>query len=242
MSRNIDKANSNLVKFQEQQAGEHGGYKDYSRYKRPKRISSVTSLKEALQWRSQLVNEFQMARTRIFDPSLNEIQLREINDQLNDLVQEKKRWDWQINNKLSGKNMKPHKDNFFVGGKLILGKRYFGRAVGLPEIKDTIEEQKRKQQLSNPRQLVDLKRIPPINDKTNEQTQIYYNIHCSPTEQDDLSRFESHWTPVLQGLQAPKTEESTLSKITTPQVPTQEQMENWLVQQRKQKLLKQLDL
>ena len=39
MSRNIDKANSTLAKYQEQQANEGGGYKDYSRYKRPKPVS-----------------------------------------------------------------------------------------------------------------------------------------------------------------------------------------------------------
>lgn len=57
MSRNVDKANSVLVRFQEQQAESAGGYKDYSRYQRPRNVSKVKSIKEANEWKRQVSKE-----------------------------------------------------------------------------------------------------------------------------------------------------------------------------------------
>ncbi|SMN19373.1 similar to Saccharomyces cerevisiae YJR050W ISY1 Member of NineTeen Complex (NTC) that contains Prp19p and stabilizes U6 snRNA in catalytic forms of spliceosome containing U2 [Maudiozyma saulgeensis] len=247
MSRNIDKSNSVLVKYQEQQAADNGGYKDYSRYKRPKRVASVTNIKEAIQWRLQLINEFKVLNTRVFDPSLSEDDLREVNDQLNVLVQEKKRWDWHINNKLRSSSSKIGSnlnDRFVIGGKVVLGKRYFGRAIELPEIKDYIEEQKRKQLLSQPKQLVNAKKIPSINAKSNdEKAQIYYGQSLDEDAKLKLDSFEKHWTPILQRVSDTKTDNtpSSTHRITS-HIPTQHEMENWLVERRKQDLLKKLDL
>ena len=246
MSRNIDKANSTLAKYQEQQANENGGYKDYSRYKRPRRVASVTNYREAIQWRLQLINEFKVLNTRAFDPSVNEDDLREINDKLNALIQEKKRWDWHINKKLkpSGKTGKDSRDGFVIGGKLVLGKRYFGRAIELPEIRDYIEEQKRKQLLNKPRQLVDIKKIPNGKDKTNSRSEIYYGKSSTSNEADKnrLERFEKEWTPVLQrSMDLHNNDPPENNPLTTP-LPTQPDMEKWLVERRKAELLKKLDL
>lgn len=82
----MDKANSVLVRFQEQQAESSTGYKDYSRYKRPKNVSKIKSIKEANEWKRQVSKEIQQKSTRIYDPSLNEIQITELNDELNDPI------------------------------------------------------------------------------------------------------------------------------------------------------------
>lgn len=246
MSRNIDKANSTLAKYQEQQANENSGYKDYSRYKRPRRVASVTNYKEAIQWRLQLINEFKVLNTRAFDPSVNEDDLREINDKLNALVQEKKRWDWHINKKLkpNGKMGKDSKDGFVIGGKLVLGKRYFGRAIELPEIRDYIEEQKRKQLLNKPRELVDIKKVPNEKDRSNSRSTVYYGKSDASNETDKnrLEKFENEWTPVLQrSMNLHKEDPPKNSLLITP-IPTQSDMEKWLVERRKAELLKKLDL
>lgn len=246
MSRNIDKANSTLAKYQEQQANEGGGYKDYSRYKRPKRVASVTNYKEAIQWRLQLINEFKVLNTRSFDPSVNEDDLREINDKLNALVQEKKRWDWHINKKLksNGKMGKDSRDGFVIGGKLVLGKRYFGRAIELPEIRDYIEEQKRKQLLNKPRQLVDIKKVPNRKDKTDSKSDVYYGKSSisNKAEKNRLENFEKEWTPVLQRATDLNENNPPRSSLLTTPIPTQSDMEKWLVERRKAELLKKLDL
>ncbi|CAB4254658.1 similar to Saccharomyces cerevisiae YJR050W ISY1 Member of NineTeen Complex (NTC) that contains Prp19p and stabilizes U6 snRNA in catalytic forms of spliceosome containing U2 [Maudiozyma barnettii] len=246
MSRNIDKSNSVLVKYQEQQAADNGGYKDYSRYKRPKRVASVSNVKEAIQWRNQLINEFKVLNTRVFDPSLSESDLREVNDQLNTLIQEKKRWDWHINNKLRSSSSKSgivSNDRFVIGGKVVLGKRYFGRAIELPEIKDYIAEQKRKQLLSQPKQLVNIKKIPSINDKSNNKMkQIYYGQSFSDDDILKRDNFEKQWTPILQRTNDSKINNTPSTHQFTSVIPTQLDMEKWLVERRKQDLLKKLDL
>ena len=200
MSRNIDKSNSTLAKLQEFKAGE-AGYKDYSRYKRPTKPNYVKSLFEAQQWRNQLLNEFKNKNTRIFDPSLNELQVRELNDDLNDLIQEKKRWDWHIKTNLNGPDDRRNANNkLFVGGKIVLGKRYFGRAKELPEIQTQLKnaETLKKSRVNN---LVDVRCIPnrpreKMNKKGSASTEakLYYHSY----DVDGLSKYEHDTTQQLR--------------------------------------------
>ena len=254
MSRNIDRANSLLVKYQESQAEKASGYKDYNRYKRPTRISSVKSLEEAKNWRAQVINEFKTKNTRIYDPSLNETQIRELNDQLNDLVFEKKRWDRHIEKQLtkSGKHggkWTNERDRLFVTGKLVLGKRYFGRAVELPEIKSYLDEQARRKASIGGQDIVDLKRIPQHGDPRGK---LYYHS----TEDEQLARFEAEWTPRLReaylGSEAAASgntntitdtseeDRSHTTKSDSEKVPTLRDVELWLVERRKRKLLESI--
>ena len=254
MSRNIDRANSLLVKYQESQAEKASGYKDYNRYKRPTRISSVKSLEEAKNWRAQVINEFKTKNTRIYDPSLNETQIRELNDQLNDLVLEKKRWDRHIERQLgkSGKHggkWTNERDRMFVTGKLVLGKRYFGRAVELPEIKSYLDEQARRKASIGKQDIVDFKRIPQHGDPRGK---LYYHS----TEDEQLTRFEAEWTPRLReaylggetvasgnanGVTAtPEEGRSNTATSGSDKVPTLRDVELWLVERRKRKLLESI--
>lgn len=224
MSRNVDKANSVLVRYQEQQAEEQGGYKDYSRFKRPTRLNKVKDVKEAIEWRKQLVSEFKNKTTRIFDPALNETQIRELNEELNTLLKEKARWDWHIKNKLKSR---AH-DRFVPGGERILDKRYFGRAMELPEIQDQL-----KRKSATTEQLVNKKRIPA------DKSSTYYHSTVTP----ELTEFETQWSSILQkhsnSTQSP---DASVTTIKQQEVPSIEQMEAYLVQRRKEKLLNQLSL
>ncbi|CCF60059.1 hypothetical protein KAFR_0I02800 [Kazachstania africana CBS 2517] len=225
MSRNIDKANSVLVRYQEQQASETGGYKDYSRYKRPKSVNSVKTLKECLSWRSQIISEIKSNTTRIYDPSLDEVTTRDLNDTINDGVAELQKWDHQILKKFNHRPAKVH-----IGGKMILGKRYFGRSVELPEIKEVVEQERnRKLQVD---EVIDTKKIP--DKKKNKR---YYSWDNADVD------FEQEWTHKLREYYKdeiePMEEDSEDADF---QVPTLSQMEVWLVERRKQKLLQELQL
>ncbi|CAI1517418.1 hypothetical protein SEUBUCD646_0J02400 [Saccharomyces eubayanus] len=241
MSRNVDKANSVLVRFQEQQAESSTGYKDYSRYKRPKNVSKIKSIKEANEWKRQVSKEIQQKSTRIYDPSLNEVQITELNDELNDLFKEWKRWQWHIDHKLLEKRTKRKtlEDSHLLtnAGKIIHGKRYFGRALELPEVKEWVKQQETQKQ--NHTDIVNTKLVPK------NKNDFYYlgNVTTAITD------FEANWTPVLKAHynlpvneQKKELEEERGKYKQDTHVPTLADMEQWLVQRRKKKLLDELNL
>ncbi|QLQ79119.1 hypothetical protein HG537_0B04670 [Torulaspora globosa] len=236
MSRNVDKANSVLVRYQELQAEEKGGYKDYSRYKRPTKLSSVKSLGEAQQWHRQIVREIKDKTTRLYDPSLNEIQLQTLNDEVNKLIDEQGKWEWYMGKVLGGKRVSRKKRDALVGGKVVLGKRYFGRAVELPEVQEYLKKQEEQEKYgSNGKGIVDLKRIP------RDKKSFYYGQNVVD---EKLNKFEREWTSILrrkvENGKPYGSEELDVEEI-RKQVPTIREMEMWLVEKRKKKLLEQLD-
>ena len=53
-------------------------------------FKSVDSLPQAEKWRSTIIGEISVKLTKIQDPALNEYQIRDINDSLNKLFNEKR--------------------------------------------------------------------------------------------------------------------------------------------------------
>lgn len=231
MSRNVDKANSVLVRYQELQAEEGSGYKDYSRYKRPTKLSSVKSLNEAQQWSKQITREINDKTTRIYDPSLNNVQIQEINDELNELLTEQSKWEWYMSKVLGG-NKRQRRE--VVGGRLINGKRYFGRALELPEVQDVLKKLQDDETYGrNGKGLIDKHLVPK------DKNSSYYGASVS----DELPPFEEQWTSILRK----KFKEDDGSSLHTPEitnldVPSIKDMEAWLVGERKKKLLKELNI
>lgn len=235
MSRNVDKANSVLVRFQEQQAESASGYKDYSRYKRPKNVSKVKSIKEANEWKRQVSKEIKQKSTRIYDPSLNEVQITELNDELNNLFKEWKRWQWHIDHTLMEKRTKRKtlEDSHVLAnsGKLINGKRYFGRALELPEVQEWLKQSQNQNDVNS----VNIKRIPK------NKNDFYYHGKVTAA----LTEFETNWTPILKAhynVPVNENEKETAWQTQEILVPTLADMEHWLVQRRKKKLMEELDL
>ncbi|CEP64068.1 Isy1p LALA0_S10e01552g [Lachancea lanzarotensis] len=266
MSRNVDKANSVLVRFQELEAEKWGGYKDYSRYKRPARITSIKNSKEAQQWRRQVVQDINSRVTRMHDPSLNEFQLRELNDELNDLFSEKNRWDRHIHKTLKGPDFS-HDKAFKFTGKVYKGRRYFGRALELPEVKELAQadlERLAKLQTSRQRQAA-LQNKMKVWEKTLGPD--YYgvlpdeNIHfkrpltvdsrnvtelltLEPSDQTPLREYEDEWTVAYRS-ELGSEDGFGKPQVIIPEmnyVPDQTELEKWLVQRRKMQLQKQLGL
>ncbi|CDO91776.1 unnamed protein product [Kluyveromyces dobzhanskii CBS 2104] len=237
MSRNVNKANSVLVRYQELQAAEAGGYQDFSRLKRPTRINKITKLDEALRWRSELVKEIGQRITEIHDPSLNEHQITEINDELNNLFQEKSRWDFHIKNKLKGPDLKNRKQLNTTGGTVIEGKRYFGRALELPEVQQLVKESKErrvKERTGKEKKVALQRKIKRWKSSLNDD----YFVGNDSTA---LLEYEKKRTEELRSNVA-STGQGPFQTIPEFDIPSLKDVELWLVQRRKDELKKQLGL
>ncbi|SCU86212.1 LAME_0D04984g1_1 [Lachancea meyersii CBS 8951] len=266
MSRNVDKANSVLVRFQELEAEKSGGYKDYSRFKRPTSITSIKDSQEAQQWRRQVIQDINSKLTRMHDPSLNEIQLRELNDELNNLFSEKSRWERHIRNALKGPDFTRDK-TFKFTGTMLKGRRYFGRALELSEVQELAKaDSERRTKLQSTRQRQHAlqskiktweKTLGPDyygflpNEGKNFKLPLSINretvvdlLTSDPEEESALSQYEEEWTlnyrSDLGGQDVIKKPEITIPSF--DYVPDQKEMERWLVERRKMQLQKQLGL
>ncbi|SCU88015.1 LAMI_0D08416g1_1 [Lachancea mirantina] len=268
MSRNVDKANSVLQRFQELEAEKEGGYKDYTRLKRPTKVFSVKSVDEAQRWRKEVVRDINGKTTQIHDPSLNDAQLRELNDQLNDLFREKNRWERHIAKNLRGPDYSRAKSADSAKGIIVGGKRYFGRAVTLTEVQEALEADKNRRQ--NQRKIKDAERTLQDKIQTWKSTlkDDYFGRLATDTNfegdrpgrlaQNPVERLlrettgqSSHFLRYEQARAEELRAELGSQEATSEpphvfpefeRVPSLREMEEWLVSKRKEKLQERLNL
>ena len=143
-ARNSEKAQSMLFRFREAQAAELGII-DASRVRRPHAISTVTTVSECERWRGQVLKEISRKMTQIQDIALSDFQIRDLNDQLNKLMREKRAWESRIR-ALGGPNYtraaaaSASRDGSGGGGfGSGRGYQYYGRARELPGVKEMFE-------------------------------------------------------------------------------------------------------
>ena len=86
MSRNKEKAQSSLNRFYQSQSS---APINYHYHQRPKNIHSITQLSQAEGWRRSIIGEISKQLTEINDFEISDIKIRELNDQLNELFNEK---------------------------------------------------------------------------------------------------------------------------------------------------------
>lgn len=141
MSRNSDRANTVLFRYQEQQAEAHG-HIDYNSTQRPRAINKVSTLKDAENWRKQVLQEINQKLAKIQDEKLSNYQIRDLNDELNKLMKEKYSWEYHTSKNLNGPDYF-HSSNVILkaNGVMIRGYSYFGRARELPGVKELIAKQ-----------------------------------------------------------------------------------------------------
>ncbi|AMD21170.1 HEL110Wp [Eremothecium sinecaudum] len=241
MSRNVDKANSVLVRYQELQAEQAGGYKDYSRFKRPTKVNKVTKLDEAQRWRAEVVKDIGNKITQIHDPSLNDLQIEELNDELNRLFYEKLRWETHIRKVLKGPDYRKMKKGLnTTGGRILNGTRYFGRALELPAVQELIKQEKeqKRKQLTKAQKHQQL--IANVNRWKKELGTNYYGEDIT----DDILNYEESRGQDLK-LDIASAPSDDVPKVIIPQfedLPTMADVERWLVEKRKKRLQKQLGL
>lgn len=142
MSRNKEKAQSALNRYQAQVSRE-AGVLESDPSQRPKYVQSVESLPQAEKWRQTVVTEISVNLTKINDPTLPESEIRLLNDTLNKLHREKRAWEYHIK-KLGGNDYISYGSQ--VQGLNIKGTRYYGRARELAEVKQIrdVKEHKEK--------------------------------------------------------------------------------------------------
>ncbi|WOO76738.1 Pre-mRNA-splicing factor ISY1 [Vanrija pseudolonga] len=139
MARNSEKAQSMLYRFREQQAVEMGLGNRVRGERRPRMASSVSSLRECERWRGDIMKEISRKVSKIQDSSLTDYEIRDLNDEINQLMREKRHWETQIVN-LGGANYKRAQAAMVDDeGREVPGTRgykYFGRARDLPGVKE----------------------------------------------------------------------------------------------------------
>ncbi|GMG35353.1 unnamed protein product [Ambrosiozyma monospora] len=151
MSRNSEKAQSLLNRFQTQQ------YPNKPTT-RPKTAKYVKSLQDAERFRSMTLQSISAKLTKINDMMINEYQIRDLNDELNNLMREKTRWEYKIKELGGPDYLQFSKRNGGAGmgttdnGELVIkGYRYFGRAKELPDVKQLVELAKSERQRAGER-------------------------------------------------------------------------------------------
>ncbi|KAJ7766176.1 Isy1-like splicing factor [Mycena metata] len=149
MARNQEKAQSMLYRFREAQAAELGLGTRSDR--RPLTASACKSLRECERWRGELLREISRKVAKIEDAGLSDYETRDLNDEINKLMREKRHWENQIV-VLGGANYRRNVAMLDDDGKEVPGTKgykYFGRAKELPGVKELFQSRKKSEDEDN---------------------------------------------------------------------------------------------
>ncbi|KAK9329036.1 Isy1-like splicing factor [Lipomyces starkeyi] len=235
MARNSEKAQSMLYRFREQEAAEMGII-DIGRTRRPKVISSVDSIPVCEKWRGQVVKEIGRKVTKIQDPALSDYEIRDLNDEINKLMREKYVWELQIRN-LGGPNyMRFAAKQFDDEGREIpttRGYKYFGRARELPGVKELLQPAPNTQ---------DMKQARAEYRKDVDADYYGYRDEDDPELLKHEAQLEeiSVGNTLQDGDGNPPEDWITIERPST--IPSRQEIEEWLVERRKKKLIEKYEL
>ncbi|KAG8725436.1 NineTeen Complex (NTC) component [Ceratobasidium sp. 428] len=149
MARNEEKAQSMLYRFREAQAAELGLAQKGD--KRPRMASACKSLRDCERWRGEILREISRKVSKIQDAGLTDYEVRDLNDEINKLMREKRHWENQIV-ALGGANYRRNVAMLDEDGKEVPGTRgykYFGRAKELPGVKELFQRNTEKEDEEN---------------------------------------------------------------------------------------------
>ncbi|KAJ4479172.1 pre-mRNA-splicing factor ISY1 [Lentinula aciculospora] len=142
MARNEEKAQSMLYRFREAQAAELGLGTRGDR--RPRMASACKSLRDCERWRGEILREISRKVSKIQDSGLTDYEVRDLNDEINKLMREKRHWENQIV-ALGGANYRRNVAMLDDDGKEVPGTKgykYFGRAKDLPGVRELFQSRK----------------------------------------------------------------------------------------------------
>ncbi|KAF7354349.1 hypothetical protein MVEN_01123500 [Mycena venus] len=149
MARNQEKAQSMLYRFREAQAAELGLGTRSDR--RPRMASACKSLRECERWRGELLREISRKVAKIQDAGLSDYEVRDLNDEINKQMREKRHWENQIV-ALGGANYRRNVAMLDDDGKEVPGTKgykYFGRAKELPGVRELFQSRKKDEEEEN---------------------------------------------------------------------------------------------
>jgi len=141
MARNQEKANSMLFRFRESKMNALGLVARHG--PRPKMTSGTNGLRTCERYRADILKEISRKVQKISDPMMGEYEIRDLNDEINDLMRQKANWENRII-ELGGANYKRAavamigSDGTEVPG--LRGYKYFGRAKELPGVREIFEQ------------------------------------------------------------------------------------------------------
>ena len=142
MARNAEKAMTTLARWRQSQTGE-------VKKRRPYLASECDDLKECEKWRLEIIREISRKVTQVQNAGLGEYRLRDLNDEINKLLREKRHWEFRCA-ELGGINYrKRFGPKFDFAGKEAPGNRgykYFGAAKDLPGVRELFETEPPPQQ------------------------------------------------------------------------------------------------
>lgn len=173
MSRNLEKSQSELHRYQNQKNREAGVLESNPKL-RPKNVKNVTNVAQAERWRGIVMGEISLKLTQIQDPTATDETLRELNTALIQLFKEKRSWEYQIKD-LGGIDHLSQRDG--IKGQMANGIWYYGRARELPEVQQIIEAQKEQQELQRQQQHQKVKKILDMQQRRFKITERYYGVH-----------------------------------------------------------------
>jgi len=139
MARSAEKAVTALARFRKMKM-EEGKFVE----KRPFIASSCTNLRKCEKWRRQILGEISRKVSQIQNAGLPPFQVRDLNDEINKLIREKKHWEDQIlvcggpDYKKIGPKMLDHDGKEVPGNR---GYKYFGAAKDLPGVRELLTNQ-----------------------------------------------------------------------------------------------------
>ncbi|KIY64096.1 Isy1-like splicing factor [Cylindrobasidium torrendii FP15055 ss-10] len=142
MARNEEKAQSMLYRFREAQAGELGLATRSDR--RPRMASGCKSIRDCERWRGEILREISRKVSKIQDAGLSDYEVRDLNDEINKLLREKRHWENQLV-ALGGANYRRNVAMLDDDGREVPGTKgykYFGRAKDLPGVKELFQSRK----------------------------------------------------------------------------------------------------
>ncbi|XP_068598755.1 pre-mRNA-splicing factor ISY1 homolog [Brachionichthys hirsutus] len=137
MARNAEKAMTALARFRQAQLQE-GKFKE----RRPFLASECNELPKAEKWRRQIISEISKKVAQIQNAGLGEFRIRDLNDEINKLLREKRHWEVRIRELRGpdyarfGPRMLDHEGKEVPGNR---GYKYFGAARDLPGVRELFE-------------------------------------------------------------------------------------------------------
>jgi pre-mRNA-splicing factor ISY1 len=140
MARNQQKAMLLLNRFYDMQQGK-GEFRQKA--KRPHLATDCDDVKRAERWRVQVIREISRKVSQIQNPGLGEFRIRDLNDEINKLLREKRHWEERIIELGGTDYIKTGPKMLDYEGKSLPGNRgykYFGAARDLPGVRELFEQ------------------------------------------------------------------------------------------------------
>ncbi|XP_034938285.1 pre-mRNA-splicing factor ISY1 homolog [Chelonus insularis] len=237
MARNAEKAMTTLARWRAAQSND-GFKKELER--RPYLASECRDLRKAEKWRLQIVREIAKKVTQIQNAGLGEFRIRDLNDEINKLLREKRHWEAQIKElggpdySRVGPRMLDHEGREVPGNR---GYKYFGAAKELPGVRELFEQEP-----------------PPPPKKTRAELMKdidadYYGYRddddgiLEPLElrEEKKKREETISTWVFKENNEPEIE-MEIEKTAQKSIPTQEEIQAVLLARKKQELMEKYGL